>query len=233
VHLPPYVNAILFDLDGTLIDTARDIASSLNQALAEHDWPALDERAVRGMIGRGAPVLIERAARALGRPLEPSRHAEILARFLEHYAQLEHSGRIAARPYPGVRQALEGVRSRGMASAVVTNKQQSLSEGLLRHFELDGLIDVVVGGDRCERRKPHPEPLLFACRALQVEPAHALMVGDSINDVEAARGAGIPVICVTYGYNEGADPRSLPADGLIESLADLLAMLPGSPAPAR
>ncbi len=91
-------------------------------------------------------------------------------------------------------------------------------------FDLDGtLLDTA--GDSCERRKPDPQPLLFACESLGVPTSRALMVGDSINDVQAARGARIPIVCVPYGYNEGQDPRALPCDVLIESLADLPPML--------
>jgi phosphoglycolate phosphatase len=86
-------------------------------------------------------------------------------------------------------------------------------------------VNVVVGGDTCERRKPDPQPLLFACESLGVAPAQALMVGDSINDVKAARAAQIPIVCVPYGYNEGQDPRSLACDAMIETLADLPRLL--------
>ena len=86
-------------------------------------------------------------------------------------------------------------------------------------------VGVVVGGDTCERRKPDPQPLLFACQALGLSPSQVLMVGDSINDVTAARAAGIPVVCVPYGYNEGRDPRSLACDAMIETLADLPGLL--------
>jgi phosphoglycolate phosphatase len=219
------IDAVLFDLDGTLIDTVGDIARSLNLATAEQGWPALAQEAVRTMIGRGSPRLIERAARALSQPLDPELHARLLQRFLIHYAELELNGTLQAEPYPGARETLEAVRAHGLRTAVVTNKQQHLSEGLLAHLGLAASIELVVGGDRCERRKPDPEPLLFACRHLQVPPERTLMVGDSINDVEAARGARIPIVCVPYGYNEGNDPRTLPCDAFIESLTDLPALL--------
>jgi phosphoglycolate phosphatase len=108
---------------------------------------------------------------------------------------------------------------------VVTNKQERFARGLLELLELIGWVDLVVGGDSCERRKPDPQPLLFACERLGVSPARTLMVGDSINDVKAARGANIAVVCVPYGYNEGRDPRELPCDALVDTLADLPGLL--------
>jgi phosphoglycolate phosphatase len=113
-------------------------------------------------------------------------------------------------------------------SAAVTNKQQRFAVALLRSLGLIDWVDVVVGGDTCERRKPDPQPLLHACSALQLPPSAAIMVGDSINDVQAARAAGIPILCVPHGYNEGQDPRSLPCDALIEELGELpQVLLPG------
>jgi phosphoglycolate phosphatase len=104
---------------------------------------------------------------------------------------------------------------------VVTNKHERFARGLLERLSLSTLLDCVVGGDSFERRKPDPGPLLFACEQLSVPSSQALMVGDSTNDVQAALGAQIPIICVPYGYNEGQDPRQLPCDAFIESLADL------------
>jgi phosphoglycolate phosphatase len=130
-----------------------------------------------------------------------------------------------ARPYPGVAEGLESLHGLGLRLAVVTNKQRHFALDLLERLKLSQWIDVVVGGDSCERRKPDPQPLHFACSALHVDPQQTLMVGDSLNDVLAARAAGIPVVCLPYGYNEGNDPRALPCDAFIESLAELPAKL--------
>jgi phosphoglycolate phosphatase len=108
---------------------------------------------------------------------------------------------------------------------VVTNKQFRFADALLRRLGLSVWVDLVIGGDTCERRKPDPQPLLFACESLQVPPSGSLMVGDSVNDVEAARAAGIAVVCVSYGYNEGRDPQTLDCDALLDSLAELPALL--------
>jgi phosphoglycolate phosphatase len=112
-----------------------------------------------------------------------------------------------------------------MSIGVVTNKQQRFADALLHRLGLSGWVDVVVGGDTCERRKPDPQPLLFACDFLKIAPAAALMVGDSVNDVTAARAAGVAVVCVPYGYNEGQDARSLKCDAMIDTLADLPPLL--------
>ncbi len=132
---------------------------------------------------------------------------------------------------PGVADGLGEMHRLGLRLAVVTNKQKHFAVDLLSRLGLSDWIDVVVGGDSCERRKPDPQPLQFACAALRVEPPDALMVGDSVNDVLAARAARLPVVCVPYGYNEGGDPRQLPCDAFIESVADLPALLLGE-APA-
>lgn len=219
------LDAVLFDLDGTLLDTAGDIHIALNRTLAERRWESLSEIVVRRMIGRGAPMLIERAAAAQGRKLDEATSGAMVERFFHHYGALQENEEFGAQPYPGVIEALQVLHGAGLRTAVVTNKQERFANGLLRRLNLLEWIDLVVGGDSCERRKPDPQPLLFACERLQTPPSRALMVGDSINDVKAARAARIPVICVPYGYNEGNDPRDLPCDALIEGLLQLPPLL--------
>jgi phosphoglycolate phosphatase len=217
--------AVLFDLDGTLLDTVADIALALNRALLDHGCTELPEDAVRGMIGRGAPVLIERAVAAQGRSIDAAAQAGMIERFFHHYGELEQSNEDRAQPYPGAAESLRAVHGAGLRTGVVTNKQHRFAEALLKRTGLARWIDVVVGGDTCEQRKPDPRPLLFACESLQVAPARCLMVGDSINDVQAARAAGIAVVCVSYGYNEGRAPHTLNCDALLDSLAELPVLL--------
>jgi phosphoglycolate phosphatase len=219
------LNAVLFDLDGTLLDTAADIARALNRTFAERGWAPLPVSEVARMIGRGSPILIERAAAAGGHVLNDADQAAMVERFFDHYGALEESNDSDAKAYPGAAEALRILHDAGMPVAVVTNKQQRFARGLLQRLNLMNCIDAVVGGDTCERRKPDPQPLLFACESLAVPPSEALMVGDSVNDVRAARAAHIPIVCVPYGYNEGQDPGTLACDVMIDTLADLPGLL--------
>lgn len=219
------LRGLLFDLDGTLLNTASDIARALNRTLGEYGMAALPVSDVSCMIGRGSPILIERAAAARGQVLNDADRAAMLDRFFHHYGALEESDESDAQPYPDVGETLRTMHDAGMPIAVVTNKHWRFANGLLHRLGLMRYVNVVVGGDTCERRKPDPQPLLFACESLGVAPAQALMVGDSINDVKAARAAQIPIVCVPYGYNEGQDPRSLACDAMIETLADLPRLL--------
>jgi phosphoglycolate phosphatase len=216
---------VLFDLDGTLLDTVDAIAAALNQALAERALAPLAVAEVRVMIGRGGPMLIERAVGRLGATLDAGEQAALLERYFMHYEHIEAGAAHSARIYAGAGECLRQLQRLQLRLAVVTNKQQHLAAGLLARLGLSEYIDVLIGGDSCERRKPDPQPLQVACKALGVEIAQALMVGDSVNDVLAARAAGMPVVCVPYGYNEGNDPRALPCDAMIETLAELPALL--------
>jgi phosphoglycolate phosphatase len=216
---------VLFDLDGTLLDTVDAITVALNQALAERSLASLPVSEVRSMIGRGGPMLIERALARLGAVLDPSDRAALLERYFGFYENIESSAAHSARVYPGAADCLRQLHGLKLRLAVVTNKQHKLARGLLERLGLSPWIQVLIGGDSCERRKPDPQPLQVACESLGVQPAQALMVGDSINDVLAARAAGLPVVCVPYGYNEGNDPRQLPCDAFVESLAQLPGLL--------
>ena len=219
------LSAVLFDLDGTLLDTVTDIASALNRALHEYACRSMAEGEVRRMIGRGAPILIERALASQGRAIDAAAQAAMVERFFHHYGALEEMNEDSAQPYAGAAELLHALHGAGLRTAVVTNKQHRFAAALLKRLRLSGWIDLVVGGDTCLRRKPDPQPLLFACDLLGVAPIESLMVGDSVNDVQAARAAGIPIVCVSYGYNEGRDPRTLDCDLLIDSLAELPALL--------
>ena len=225
--------AVLFDLDGTLLDTAGDIALALARAFADHGHAAPPPEAVRRMIGKGAPILVQRAVAAQALALGAAVQAALVERFFHHYGRLQALDECAAQPYPGAREALQALHAAGLPLAVVTNKQHRFACSLLERLQLAPWLRLVVGGDSCERRKPDPQPLLHACMQLGVAPTRAWMVGDSVNDVQAARAAGMPVYCVPYGYNEGEDPRSLACDGLLESLAELptrLGLAGGPPA---
>jgi phosphoglycolate phosphatase len=219
------IAAVLFDLDGTLLDTFNDIALALKRAFADHGLPAPGAQAVRTMIGRGAPTLVERASAAQGLTLDAQAKAQILERFFHHYGRLQETDECGAQAFPGVPQGLRSLHAAGVPLGIVTNKQQRFAQGLLQRLALAPYVKVVVGGDTCERRKPDPQPLLYAAGQLSSSAEHTLMVGDSVNDVTAARAAGMPVVCVPYGYNEGHDPRELPCDAFVETLAELPALL--------
>ncbi len=229
---PDALRAVLFDLDGTLLDTAEDIGGALNRALAEQQVAPLAPQRIRELIGRGAPLLVQRVvARLPSRPW-PVDPVLLLQRFYFHYDHLSDAHEYQARPYPGVAEGLAQLHARGLRMAIVTNKARHAAVALLGHLHLSDYIEIVVGGDNVAHRKPHPQPLLIACEALRVDVAHALMVGDSVIDVQAARAAGMRVVCVPYGYNEGDDPRALPCDALVESVGDLPGLLFGNCAAA-
>jgi phosphoglycolate phosphatase len=227
------LEAVLFDLDGTLLDTAADIGSALSCALAEQQLPRLSETEVRRLIGRGVPVLIERVVARLAAAGESADAARLLERFRFHYASICAHEEARTRAYPGVSAGLEALHTLGLKLAVVTNKPRELTVELLTRLRLARWITAVVGGGCGLLPKPHPEPLLRACDELRVRPPHALMVGDSQTDVLAARAAGLAVVCVPYGYNEGADPRTLPCDAFVETIGELPALLAATGAPPR
>jgi phosphoglycolate phosphatase len=216
------VKAVLLDLDGTLLDTAPDLAAAANAMLAEQGLAPLPAGVIRGFIGRGIAHLVERCLQSAGEYLACARLEPALRSFGAHYRRL--NGR-ESRPFPGVPQALARLRAASLRLACVTNKAQAFTTPLLAKTGLAPYFDAVVTADQAGARKPHPAPFLHACKALAVAPAEATVIGDSANDAEGARAAGCRVLLVTYGYNEGRDVRGLDADGVVETLgeaADLL-----------
>ncbi|MCL2022258.1 MAG: phosphoglycolate phosphatase [Betaproteobacteria bacterium] len=193
------LSSVTFDLDGTLLDTAVDIAAACRRMLAAMGKPARDEAEIRIFVGRGMQTLIERCL-TWEMPPAASELAEGMRLFRLYYA--EENGR-AATLYPGVREGLSAFYAVGLPLAVVTNKRLAYTLPLLEQSGLSGYFQVVVGGDSTPCLKPEPEPILYACRQLRVAPAENLHIGDSINDVMAARAAGCPVWLVPYGYTEG------------------------------
>ncbi|HYD61141.1 MAG TPA: phosphoglycolate phosphatase [Noviherbaspirillum sp.] len=218
------INAVLFDFDGTLLHTAPDIAAAVNRMLAARGLPALAEEQITKMIGRGSPILIERVFHALGIAATPGDRSAALQAFQEYYEDISGT---RARPYPDTTGALETLRRMDLKLAVVTNKYHRFAVRLLQQFHLSPLFDLVVGGDTLEARKPDPQPILHACDCLGVSVSQSLYIGDSPIDVEAARAAGMPVFCVTHGYREGQPASALDCDGLLDSLADVPAMITG------
>ena len=208
----PY-RAVLLDLDGTLLDTAPDIAAAANAMLAELRLPALPPATVRELIGSGIAKLVERCLHAAGAPMQE----EALQRFRAHYERLNGS---AASPFPGVVPALERMRGAGLRLACVTNKAAAFTLPLLDKARLASLFDAVVTADQVGRRKPDPGPFRHACRVLGVAPGESLVIGDSANDAEAARAAGCRVLLVSYGYSEGRDVRAIDSDGVVASLEE-------------
>jgi phosphoglycolate phosphatase len=219
------IAAVLFDLDGTVLDTVGDIALAMKRAFADHGLEAPPPAEVRQMIGRGAPMLVERADVALKLGLDAATKAQLVEGFFHHYGRLQQTDECAAEPYAGARECLRELHAAGVPLAIVTNKQQVFAQGLCNRLGLTPYLQLVVGGDTCERRKPDPQPLQWAAAQLGAGDAQTLMVGDSVNDVKAARAAGMPVVCVPYGYNEGMDSRSLPCDAFVETLDELPRLL--------
>ena len=213
----PRIRAVLFDLDGTILDTAADLAAAANAMLAETGRGTLPEAQIRDYIGKGVQNLITRSLEATG-PASEEEAARALRAFERHYL----SG-IAdrTRPYPGVVAGMEALARAGIAMGCVTNKAARFTEPLLERTGLMRFLGVVVSGDTVARKKPHPEPMLHAAARLGIAPCEALVVGDSRNDVESARAAGCPVVVVPYGYREGLGIEALGADAVVASVEDV------------
>ncbi|MGI9328919.1 MAG: phosphoglycolate phosphatase [Pseudomonadales bacterium] len=210
----------LFDLDGTLVDTAPDLNRAQNAALLAHGYTGADEAETRLWVGHGARVLLEKAIAAqTRRSPETSELDAMHQHFLSHYAaNIAH----ASTPYPEVVNTLEALATRGAQLAVVTNKPEGLSRRLLEALELSDRFHLLVGGDSAAQPKPAADPAAMACEQLGLSAQEVLFVGDSGADVGCARAFGCAVVCVSYGYNQGIDPSALGADGVIDSFAALL-----------
>jgi phosphoglycolate phosphatase len=215
---PLRVRAVMIDLDGTLADTIPDLAEAANRMLRELGRPALGPQLIRTFVGKGIPRLVERV---LAGNLEGGVDGKLLARALPIYERCyaEVNGRHTVI-FPGVREGLHQLRAMRLPLACVTNKAERFTLALLEQLGLARCFEQVIAGDTLPQKKPHPQPLLHACRAFGIAPEDMLMIGDSANDVEAARAAGCPVFCVDYGYNEGRDVRELDVDAIVASLVE-------------
>jgi phosphoglycolate phosphatase len=190
---------IVFDLDGTLIDTAPDLVATLNVILTREGLSPLAYDLARNLVGGGAKAMIARGLEAGGRPCPPSRLEELFADFIEHYS--EHLTE-RSQPFPGVTDALDALSGRGYQFAVCTNKIERLSTNLLKHHDLAGRFAAICGPDTFGIEKPDPEILRRTVTKAGGTLEQAIMIGDSIIDIHTARAAGIPVIAVDFGYSE-------------------------------
>jgi len=216
--------AVLFDMDGTLVDTLPDIAAAVNVALIELGLQTLDAAHVATLIGNGPRMLSRRALEAqpaLGTQEREHLVEPLLEGYSRHYATRAGA---SGRTFPGTFEGLRELAQRGLPLGVVTNALQHLAETVLTRFGIIPYLQLVLGGDRVTRHKPHPEPLWRACDHFRIAPQQALMVGDSINDVAAARAAGCAVVCVPHGYDQGQPVGELGCD-VLESLAALPAWI--------
>ncbi len=210
---------ILIDLDGTLIDSVPDLAYCVDEMMKQLSMPVRGEAAVRNWVGNGVERLVRRAlVNAIEGEPDEALFEKAYPVFLALYK--ENTAR-RSKVYPGVKEGLEWLRQQGYRLGCVTNKAEAFTLPLLEEKGLRPYFEVVVSGDTCAKKKPDPEPLLYAAAQMQVKPDHALMIGDSKSDVKAARAAGFHIFCVPYGYNHGEDIRQYNPDVVIDSFKAL------------
>ncbi|MBM3490269.1 MAG: phosphoglycolate phosphatase [Alphaproteobacteria bacterium] len=215
--MPEALSAALFDLDGTLVETAPDLCAAVNHALEGFDRPSLAIEQVRHMVGDGARALIERGLRASGGLPAPDIVDRLVERMLAHYWQ--HIAD-ASRPFEGVEDTLQALADKGFVLAVCTNKPLRFTTRLLRVLQLERYFAAVFAGDSLPVKKPDPGHVLGTLAAIGARPAAAAMVGDSANDVRAGRAAGTRTVAVSFGYS--ATPvAELGADCVIDHFAEL------------
>jgi phosphoglycolate phosphatase len=210
---------VLFDLDGTLIDSVPDLAYCVDEMMRELGLPVRGELAVRDWVGNGVERLVQRA---LINAVEGMPDAVLFEKAMPIFARLylvNNSQR--SYVYDGVFDGLTWLKAQGYRIACVTNKAEAYTIPLLRDKKLFDLFELVVSGDTCAEKKPSPMPLLYAAEKMGVTPENALMIGDSISDVKAARAAHFHIICMSYGYNHGVDIREANPDAVIDSMTEL------------
>ena len=210
--------ALIFDLDGTLIDSVPDMTVAVNRLLATFDRRPLTAEEVRGMVGDGAIELVRRAFAVTGAPFDPERQGAAFERYIDFYAERPASH---SAFYPGVSETLEALAAAGRRLALCTNKPERVMRPLLDILGLAGRFEVVLGAGVLAARKPDPAPVRWVLERLDIPAAAALMIGDSRNDVLSAKAAGVRVVAVSYGYTK-VPAAELGADRVIDRFAELL-----------
>lgn len=216
-HIRPTLRTVLFDLDGTLIDTAPDIAIALNRVLSEQGKPALAYERIRPVVSHGSTALVE-----LAFGISPADPLFVLFRdrFLDIY---RNNLACESALFPGMTEVLASIEQRSMRWGVVTNKPAWLTEPLLEQLNLTARCACIISGDTIAQRKPHPAPMLLACERSSCEPAHCIYIGDAQRDVQAGKSAGMRTLIALFGYLAEDDrPETWGADALLENPAAIL-----------
>lgn len=210
---------VLIDVDGTLVDSVPDLAYCVDEMMKQLDMPTHGETKVRNWVGNGVERLVRRAliGQLDGEP-DDALYEKAYPVFLELYA--DNTSKRSCL-YPGVKEGLAYLKSEGYPLGCVTNKAAQFTEPLLKDLAVFDYFSIVISGDTLEKKKPDPMPLLHAAKFFDVAPEQALMIGDSISDVKAARAAGFQIVCMTYGYNHGVDIREAKPDAIMDSMAEL------------
>ena len=218
MNFPIKIKAVVIDLDGTLLDTAPDLAHAAELMMAELGMPPVPLASIKTYIGNGVSRLVKRV---LTGSMDAEPDAALFARAYPIY-QKHYGANVSlySRPFPGVVEGLQALRAMGMHVACITNKAEVFTIPLLRDTGLLDYFELVLSGDTLPKRKPDPLPLLHACKHFGVEPGELLLIGDSLNDTQAARAAGSPVFCVPYGYNRGRPVAELDLDAVVPSLLE-------------
>ncbi len=219
-------NMILIDLDGTLVDSVPDLAFCVDAMMERLGRPPHGEAKVRNWVGNGVERLVRRSllGQLEGEPDEAD-FQRAYPVFLELYRDNTSK---RSQLFPGVRDGLDWLQAAGYRLGCVTNKAAQFTEPLLRDLGVRDSFEIVISGDTLPRSKPDPLPLLHAADFFGVEPAAALMIGDSISDVKAARAAGFTIFCMSYGYNHGQDIRDYHPDAVLDSLTEVQGLLEGA-----
>lgn len=213
---PLPIEVVVIDLDGTLLHTAPDLAEAANRMLAELHMLPIEDALLKTYIGNGVTRLIKRV---LTRSMDAEPEAELFARakpvYEKHYAEVVS---LHSRPFPDVVEGLQALKAAGYRLACITNKAERFTVPLLKDTELFDYFEIILSGDSLPKMKPDPMPLIHACEHFGIVPDKMLLIGDSLNDTQAARAAGCHVFCVPYGYNRGGDVRDLDLDAVVDSL---------------
>jgi len=217
---PLAVRGILFDLDGTLVDSAPDIANAANNMLRTLGEALAAPEQIRTWIGNGLPTL---AKRALTKEFDGEPDAALFEKampiLMQHY---ERDVCVDSYLYAGVPETLKALYEHGFILGCVTNKAASCTLPLLNQLQIDQYFTTIVSGDTCNNKKPHPEPILFGISEMGLRPEECALVGDSAHDIHAAQAANIPVIAVNYGYNQGVDLSTQNPYATVERFVDIL-----------
>ena len=210
---------ILFDLDGTLVDSASDLYRAMNMSLNVLQLPEVTEEQVRTWVGKGTSLFCYSTLQYLTGQVDPAQHKQLLDTFLEIY---NAEPCVDTQPFNGVVDFLDWGLSNNKQMICVTNKPEQPARMIVESLGLSKYFVDVIGGDRFEKRKPHPRQLLFCVDEYQLAKDQVLMLGDSSNDVEAARRAGVDCIVVSYGYNHGENIQDCQPQQVVDDLTELL-----------